>query len=386
MAHANRKVTTVLVVEDHPDQRDLLEIVLQREGYKVLTAGNGVEALDRLHNETVDLILTDIMMPQMDGFELVRRVRNVDHFQGIYIILITARIQEQDRVRGLDLGANDYITKPFSFSELLARIRVAVRVSLEHKKLRQFKGQALQDALTGLNNRRVLETTAEDAFHRTRENHSVLCLLFLDIDDFKTVNNKYGRSTGDKVLKKIAQILIKGAIKGAVCGRFGGEEFCLIMEDTALDVAIRQGEKLRTMVERGTFRPAQSKLSVTISIGISSTHLKKYSNYNGLFDDADKAMYAAKASGKNSVKVFLPELLLTRAHHQFRFFGNSTRSDALAFRRQIDLAQEPQQAGKETQHRGKEQQGRRNRRIEAQEGAHEENRDHGAHEKRRHRT
>src|SRR3970282_2356371 len=119
---------TVLVIEDHPDQRELLAIVLQREGYRVITAANGLEALEKLETEHVQIALSDIMMPKMDGFELIKRVRGNSKLKSLYLILITARIQEGDRVRGLALGADDYITKPFSFSELLSRIRVGSRV------------------------------------------------------------------------------------------------------------------------------------------------------------------------------------------------------------------------------------------------------------------
>src|SRR5574341_1843037 len=122
------KPLKVLIIEDHPDQRELLAIVLQREGYRVITAANGLEALEKLENENVQIALSDIMMPKMDGFELIKRIRTSPTLKSIYLILITARIQEGDRVRGLDLGADDYITKPFSFSELLARVRVGTRV------------------------------------------------------------------------------------------------------------------------------------------------------------------------------------------------------------------------------------------------------------------
>jgi diguanylate cyclase (GGDEF)-like protein len=314
MADANTNVARILVVEDHPDQRDLLAMILEREGYRVLTAGDGQEALDQLHVEPIDLVLADILMPRIDGFELVKRIRCGPDFQGVYIILVTARIQEGDRVRGLDLGANDYITKPFSFSELLARVRVGVRVALEHRRLREFKDQALRDTLTGLINRRALETTAEDEFRRTHEARIPLCLLIMDIDDFKRINDEYGHITGDKVLKQIAKIILRAASKGAVCGRYGGEEFCMIMGETTLSVALGQAEKLRRMVEKTTFKTTKSKFSVTTSVGISSTHLKEYSDWKQLFHDADKAMYAAKASGKNCVKVFLPDRIISRAY------------------------------------------------------------------------
>ena len=130
----------VLVIEDHPDQRDLLAIVLQREGYRVITAANGLEALEKLETEHVQIALSDIMMPKMDGFELIKRVRGNPKLKSLYLILITARIQEGDRVRGLDLGADDYITKPFSFSELLARIRVGSRV-VQYQKHLEYQTQ-----------------------------------------------------------------------------------------------------------------------------------------------------------------------------------------------------------------------------------------------------
>jgi two-component system phosphate regulon response regulator PhoB len=150
----NATPLTVLVIEDHPDQRDLLAIVLQREGYRVVTAANGMEALQKLQSDSVQIALSDIMMPKMDGFELIKQVRSNPSLKSIYLILITARIQEGDRVRGLDLGADDYITKPFSFSELLARIRVGSRV-VQYQQHLEYQTQV--DSLTGLFNRRSFE-------------------------------------------------------------------------------------------------------------------------------------------------------------------------------------------------------------------------------------
>src|SRR3972149_2089558 len=140
---SNREIKPlkVLIIEDHPDQRDLLAIVLQREGYQVVTAANGIEALEQLERESVQIILSDIMMPKMDGFELIKNIRSNPALKAIYVILITARIQEGDRVRGLDLGADDYITKPFSFSELLARVRVGSRVVKNRRRLNSSHSQ-----------------------------------------------------------------------------------------------------------------------------------------------------------------------------------------------------------------------------------------------------
>src|SRR5688572_7342682 len=195
---------TVLVIEDHPDQRDLLAIVLQREGYRVITAANGVEALEKLEAEPIQIALSDIMMPKMDGFELIKRIRGNASLKNIYLILITARIQEGDRVRGLDLGADDYITKPFSFSELLARIRVGSRV-VQYQQHLEYQTQI--DSLTGLFNRRAFEKKINEEFERSKRYEHSLSVIIFDIDNFKKINDTHGHHGGDAALVKIAEIL-----------------------------------------------------------------------------------------------------------------------------------------------------------------------------------
>ena len=194
-----RKPLTILVIEDHPDQRDLLAIVLQREGYRVVTAGNGVEAMEKLQKEHVQIALSDIMMPKMDGFELIKSIRSDPALKGIYMILITARIQEGDRVRGLDLGADDYITKPFSFSELLARVRVGSRV-VHYQQNLEYQTQI--DPLTGLFNRRAFERKIAEEFERAKRYNHPISVLLLDIDNFKNINDTYGHHGGDTALVK----------------------------------------------------------------------------------------------------------------------------------------------------------------------------------------
>src|ERR671911_1008770 len=171
----NKSKLSILIIEDHPDQRDLLAIVLQREGYRVVTAANGVEALEKLGQQPVHIALSDIMMPKMDGFELINKIRSNPALKHIYLILITARIQEGDRVRGLDLGADDYITKPFSFSELLARVRVGSRV-VQYQQHLEYQTQV--DALTGLFNRRAFEKKIHEEFERSkRYGHSLSVVI-----------------------------------------------------------------------------------------------------------------------------------------------------------------------------------------------------------------
>jgi two-component system, cell cycle response regulator len=292
---------TVLVIEDHPDQRDLLAIVLQREGYRVVTAANGVEALEKLQQETIHIALSDIMMPKMDGFELINKIRTNPELKNLYVILITARIQEGDRVRGLDLGADDYITKPFSFSELLARVRVGSRVVQYQQHLEH---QTQVDSLTGLYNRRAFEKKVWDEFERAKRYQHRLSLLILDIDNFKSINDTYGHHGGDAALKQISECLKSKTRQSDFPCRYGGEEFVLILPETDQESAFQVAEKIREEIRTSTFSSNNQDFSLTVSIGISSISAKRYLDWNEMMHDADLALYSAKHNGKNRAEVF----------------------------------------------------------------------------------
>ena len=295
---------TVLVIEDHPDQRDLLAIVLQREGYRVITAANGVEALEKLEAEPIQIALSDIMMPKMDGFELIKRIRGNASLKNIYLILITARIQEGDRVRGLDLGADDYITKPFSFSELLARVRVGSRV-VQYQQHLEYQTQV--DSLTGLFNRRAFEKKIQEEFDRSLRYHSPFSLLILDVDNFKTVNDTYGHHGGDAVLVKISETLRDKTRKSDFPSRFGGEEFVLILPETDVDNAVQVASKIHEAIRTHSFGTSANTFKLTVSIGVSSTSAQFYSDWRQMLKDADQALYVAKNSGKDRIEVCAPE-------------------------------------------------------------------------------
>ncbi len=295
---------TVLVIEDHPDQRDLLAIVLQREGYRVITAGNGLEALEKLETESVQIALSDIMMPKMDGFELIKRIRTNPALKSIYLILITARIQEGDRVRGLDLGADDYITKPFSFSELLARIRVGSRV-VQYQRHLEYQTQI--DSLTGLFNRRALEKKMQEEFERSKRYHNPLSVLILDIDNFKLINDTYGHHGGDAALVKIAETFREKTRQSDFASRYGGEEFVLILPETDQESAVQVAKKIHDSIRSCSFGTTARPFNLTVSIGVSSTSARNYRDWREMLDDADRALYAAKNSGKDRVEIWEPE-------------------------------------------------------------------------------
>ncbi len=295
---------TVLVIEDHPDQRDLLAIVLQREGYKVVTAANGVEALEKLESENIQIALSDIMMPKMDGFELIKRIRSNPALKSIYLILITARIQEGDRVRGLDLGADDYITKPFSFSELLARVRVGSRV-VQYQQHLEYQTQV--DSLTGLYNRRAFEKKVHEEFERSKRYHSPLSLLILDIDNFKTINDTYGHHGGDAALVKISETFREKTRQSDFPARYGGEEFVLILPETDEENAILVAGKVHDAIRSCAFGTSTRSFTLTVSIGVASSSARYYSDWREMLNDADRALYVAKNTGKDRVENWDPE-------------------------------------------------------------------------------
>jgi diguanylate cyclase (GGDEF)-like protein len=297
-----RKPLTVLVIEDHPDQRDLLAIVLQREGYRVVTAGNGLDAIEKLKKEPVQIALSDIMMPKMDGFELIKTIRSDTVLKGIYLILITARIQEGYRVRGLDLGADDYITKPFSFSELLARVRVGSRV-VNYQQNLEYQTQI--DPLTGLFNRRAFEKKIEEEFERAKRYDHPLSVLILDIDNFKTINDTYGHHGGDTALIKISDTLREKTRRSDFSARYGGEEFVLILPETDQDSAVQVAGKVHEEIRLRTFGTSISPFSLTVSVGLCSTSTRHYSDWRQMLEAADQALYVAKNSGKNRIEVSL---------------------------------------------------------------------------------
>jgi two-component system, cell cycle response regulator len=300
----NKSQLSVLIIEDHPDQRDLLAIVLQRQGYKVVTAANGVEALEKLEHEAVHIALSDIMMPKMDGFELINKIRSNSALRHIYIILITARIQEGDRVRGLDLGADDYITKPFSFSELLARVRVGSRV-VQYQQHLEYQTQI--DSLTGLFNRRAFEKKIGEEFERSKRYGHPLSVVILDIDNFKKINDTYGHHGGDAALVRISEILRERSRRSDFPSRFGGEEFVLVLPETDQDSAIQVARKFHEEIRSCSFGTVEKPFVLTVSMGLTSSTKKEYSDWREMVADADCALYQAKNTGKDRIEICLPQ-------------------------------------------------------------------------------
>src|SRR5687768_15703822 len=305
----------ILVVDDHEDNIELLRARLEARGYIVDSAADGQAALDQVDRQCPDLILLDVMMPKMDGIEVVRRLKKNSTLPFIPVIMQTALDSTENKVEGLDAGADDYVTKPINFAELEARVRSLLRI----KKLQQDLGErekelsqmndrllhiSLTDGLTGVDNRRALEQRLHEMFEHSLRLHEPIACVMCDIDHFKKVNDTYGHAAGDEVLKQFAEILSDEAREIDRVGRYGGEEFLLLLPGTVLDSAVTFAERLRQRVDNHTFSFEGGTLTRTMSCGVAAWPHPRVAGREEMLKAADDALYVAKELGRNRVVRF----------------------------------------------------------------------------------
>lgn len=299
----------ILVVDDNRDNLEVLATRLRFRGYEIDTATRGEDALERVASKTPDLILLDVMMPGMDGFEVARRIKSDPELPFIPIILVTARSATQDKVAGLDAGADDYLTKPINFAELEARVRSMLRIrELQHEleeKNRTLARLSISDGLTGLFNHRHMQDVVHEEFERAKRTGEPVSVVMFDFDHFKRVNDTYGHQVGDRVLQEMAGILQRTAREIDRIGRYGGEEFIVVLPDTDTVDAETFAERVRTRVETHPYAVGRAEpLHLTISAGAATYPHPAVHNARTLIHRADQALYAAKAAGRNRVVCF----------------------------------------------------------------------------------
>jgi diguanylate cyclase (GGDEF)-like protein len=295
------KQMKILVVDDSPSNIRVLSETLGQE-YHVIYAMNGVDALASAMNGSPDLILLDIMMPGMDGYEVCSKLKADSRTNEIPIIFITALDAEQHETVGLELGGIDYITKPINPN----LVRLRVRNHIELKMLQDhYKNLSTIDGLTGIANRRRFNDFIEQEWRRSMRSQSVLSLIMIDIDNFKQYNDHYGHSVGDDCLKLIA-VAMFGSLERAtdLLARYGGEEFVCVLPGTDIEGAKILGEKLRSKVASMKIPHAKSTTQVgyvTISLGVSAIVPTKNDDWNSIIELADKNLYLAKGKGRNCI-------------------------------------------------------------------------------------
>jgi diguanylate cyclase (GGDEF)-like protein len=303
----------VLVVDDLPDNVEILRARLESRGYAVATASNGEEALTAVHADPPQLILCDVMMPGIDGYEVARRIKRDESLPFIPIILVTALSETEHIVQGLNTGADDYIAKPYHFQELEARVRAMLRIKrlqdeldLKNRELevanKRLKKLSITDGLTELFNHRHVHELLRDEFERSRRSEEPLAVVMIDLDRFKAVNDTYGHPTGDVVLFETARILKETAREIDMVGRYGGEEFIAILPNTDEEEGARFAERVRTAVEAHLFKDEGTELRMTCSSGVASFPAEDVDAPEELLKSADAALYIAKESGRNRVE------------------------------------------------------------------------------------
>ncbi len=287
----------ILVVDDIESNIHLLTMQLSDANYNVVAARSGGEALELTRQQEFDLVLLDVMMPGMNGLELLSRLKKEPTTNNIPVILVTANSDDENIAQGLDLGCHDYITKPYSLVVLMARVRAALR---EKERLDLLEKWATTDPLTGIFNRRHFFELASREFERTHRGHTDLTFIMLDVDHFKCVNDDYGHQAGDLVLIALAQLLVKQLRKVDFCGRFGGEEFVVCLPDTAESAAYDVAERIRKASAEMVTATPNATLKITISLGTAAFDAD--SRLEDIIKRADNALYEAKEGGRNLTK------------------------------------------------------------------------------------
>jgi two-component system cell cycle response regulator len=304
--------TRILVVDDVPDNVEILEARLASRGYEVVTASSGKQALERVSEEPPHLILLDVMMPEMDGHQVARTIKDDDGLPFIPIILVTALNEAEDVVQGLESGADDYIAKPYNFRELEARVRAMLRIKflqdeldLKNRELelanRRLKKLSITDGLTELFNHRHVHELLHDEYERSARTGESVAVVMMDLDRFKAINDTYGHPTGDVILYETAQIIKETAREIDMVGRYGGEEFIAILPETDEEPAANFAERVRAAVEEHVFRDGATEVRMTVSCGVASLTAEGMDSPEALLKAADEALYQAKHGGRNQV-------------------------------------------------------------------------------------
>lgn len=311
----NAQITgLILIVDDNPTNLSVLSHTLKSAGFKIRVAMDGESAIELVECESPDLILLDVQMEALDGFETCSRLKANSATQEIPVIFITALSNPQDKIKGFAVGAVDYITKPFYAAEVIARVTVHLQLSFLTRKVSeqaialQKANQELQnlvhiDSLTQVANRRQFDTYFDQEWRRLAREQAPLALILCDVDYFKKYNDCLGHIAGDICLQQIAKALMRAVTRPAdLVARYGGEEFGIILPNTNTEGAIRVAERIQAEVEQLQILHSQSEVSayVTMSLGISSQIPHQEISTEKAIAAADRALYRAKQQGRNT--------------------------------------------------------------------------------------
>ena len=301
----------ILIADDEALSRRLLEKTLERAGYEVIAVENGRAAVRQLcQSDGPRLALLDWVMPEIDGPGVCREVRRQQEDSYVYMVLLTSKEAKEDIVTGLESGADDYLTKPFNVDELKARLRTGERILhlegrlVEAREMMRFK--ATHDALTSIWNRGVIMDLLGRELMRSQRECACTIVLLGDVDHFKSVNDTHGHLVGDEVLQEIARRLLLSIRSYDFVGRYGGEEFLLVLNNCKPQFAEARAEDIRRIVSSRPVQTLAGPLNITMSFGLLLSDVWGVRPVEELLHEVDAALYAAKAAGRNCVRVAKP--------------------------------------------------------------------------------
>jgi len=301
----------ILIADDDRMSRRLLMKTLEREGYEVIAVDNGKLALQQLSlPEGPRLALLDWMMPELDGPGVCSEIRKQHERPYIHLVLVTSKSEKRDIVAGLEAGADDYLTKPWDPAELTARLRVGQRILqledrlVEARETMRFK--ATHDPLTSLFNRGVIVDLLARELTRTRREGGCTVLMLGDLDHFKSVNDGYGHVVGDEVLREVARRLLGAVRSYDFVGRYGGEEFLIVVNNCNSNHAVVRAEEVRNGIADHPIQTTVGPLPITMSLGVFASRDWNLNLVEEVLAEADAALYCAKANGRNCVRLAEP--------------------------------------------------------------------------------
>lgn len=304
---------SVLIIDDSVTVRE--QIIRTLESFSLFTryyeAEDGLEGFKKLLSSPVDIILCDLEMPRIDGFKFLSMLKSRPDLQDIPVLILTGMGDRERKIKGLEQGASDYITKPFDPEELVARVKVHLKIKKLQDELKRSNELLLElsntDHLTGLFNRRYMMEALDKEVQRTVRKGGNLSLIMLDIDHFKLVNDSFGHLQGDVVLQKVALLLQKELRSYDCAARYGGEEFVAILPDSSLKEAVFVADRIRLSVQNTKFNGPLAQLNLSVSLGVSWFSTGQTTTVDGFIKQADDALYRAKSNGRNRVEFHDPE-------------------------------------------------------------------------------
>jgi diguanylate cyclase (GGDEF)-like protein len=298
----------ILIIDDSDSVRYQIIGTLKKVALFELysEARDGIDGFKSLIAAKPDLIICDLEMPRMDGFKFLQLVNSREDLKDIPIIMLTGREDRDLKIKGLEQGACDYVTKPFDAGELVARVKVQLKIKALQDELKRsnelLRELSNTDPLTRLYNRRYLTKILNSELNRSERYNENLTFVILDIDNFKKVNDTYGHQNGDAVLSAIAEVVLAGRRCYDIAARYGGEEFVLVLPGTSLQGGLTVAEHLRKDVQTISFEPPMEKLAVTVSAGVATFPSQQVDDVDSLIRKADEALYRAKQNGRNRVE------------------------------------------------------------------------------------